>query len=826
MSYCFADIARMQVWPGVALHNAQAPIVHLLIDSRRLQTAADTLFFAIKTPRNDGHRYIPGLLEKGVSQFVVSDPEVFRQLSSKANVILAPDSIEVLQKIAEVHRSRFDIPVIGITGSNGKTVVKEWLREMLSAQISVCASPNSYNSQIGVPLSVWNLEPGHRLAVFEAGISQPGEMEKLEKIIRPTLGIFTNIGEAHGENFLTVEHKIREKLNLFEHVETLVYCRDHALVHEGILKAGLPTRIRLFSWGWHTESTLQINGMERNGNHSEIALTYQGEKIQLNISLTDDASVENALHCLATLIVLGWNTRQAANSIARIHPLAMRLEMVEGINGCTLINDSYSNDINSLEVGLSYLTRQAGQKAKTVILSDILQSGKPSTELYRRVNELLVNAGVSKIIGIGYDLRNHSPLFSMEKYFFADTETFLSTYPLHRFRDEYILLKGARRFEFERIGRVLRRRSHETTLEISLPAIAYNLAFYRSHLKPGTKVMAMVKAFAYGSGSHEIAALLQHHHIDYLAVAYPDEGAALRHAGITAPIAVMNPENDHFDILAEHRLEPEIYSMSILRRLAAFLERQGYSGETFPIHLKLDTGMHRLGFLPGELDEAIGFLKQQPHIRVVSVFSHLAASEDPTEDAFTHQQANQLQQMAEKISKKLGYPVMRHLLNSAGIIRFPEYQFEMVRLGLGLYGIAHNYEIQEQLMPVSRLSSVISQMKRIPAGESVGYNRQWVVPQETPVGIVPIGYADGLRRELAFKGFSVKVNGHAAPLIGAVSMDMCAIDLTGIPASEGDRVIIFENADEIKKLARLLNTIPYEIITGISPRVKRVYLMD
>lgn len=826
MSYRFADIAHMHDWPGVALHDALAPVFHLLIDSRRLQTAGNTLFFAIKTSRNDGHRYIPELLEKGVNQFVVSDPEVFRQLNGKANAILAADTVEALQIIAAAHRVRFNIPVIGITGSNGKTVVKEWLREMLSAQGSVCASPNSYNSQIGVPLSVWNLEPVHRLAVFEAGISQPGEMEKLERVIQPTLGIFTNIGEAHGENFPSVEHKVREKLRLFNQCHTLVYCRDHKLIHEGIEEAEFHKRLRLFTWGWHPEANLLINGLERNGNHSEIALTYQGEKLQLTINLTDDASVENALHCLAMLIVLGWNTHQAVNSIARIHPLAMRLEMVEGINGCTLINDSYSNDINSLEVGLSYLTRQAGQKNKTVILSDILQSGKPSSELYRRVNELLVNAGISKIIGIGHDLRNHGLLFSMEKHFFTDTETFLSTYPLHRFRDEYILLKGARRFEFERIARVLRRRSHETTLEISLPAIAHNLAFYRSHLKPGTKVMAMVKAFAYGSGSHEIAALLQHHRIDYLAVAYPDEGAALRHAGITAPIAVMNPENDHFDIIAENRLEPEIYSMSILRRLAEFLERQGYRGQTFPIHLKLDTGMHRLGFLPEELDEVISFLKQQPHIKVVSVFSHLAASEDPSEDWFTHRQAGLFQQMAEKISRELGYPVMRHILNSAGIIRFPEYQFEMVRLGLGLYGIAHSPEIQENLMPVSRLSSVISQIKRIPAGESVGYNRQWVAPRETPVGIVPIGYADGLRRELAVKGFSLKVNGFAAPLIGAVSMDMCAIDLTGIPASEGDRVIIFENADEIKHLARLLNTIPYEIITGISPRVKRVYLMD
>ncbi|MGC8865809.1 MAG: bifunctional UDP-N-acetylmuramoyl-tripeptide:D-alanyl-D-alanine ligase/alanine racemase [Bacteroidales bacterium] len=826
MSYFFADIARMYDWPGVTLLNGKALVDHLLIDSRRLQIPESTLFFAIKTPKNDGHRYISELLEKGVRQFVVTEPEVFSHLQGQANALLVENSIETLQVIAAAHRARFNIPVIGITGSNGKTVVKEWLREILSTQFSVCASPNSYNSQIGVPLSVWNLESGHRLAIFEAGISQPSEMEKLERIIRPTLGIFTNIGEAHGENFKSVQHKVKEKLRLFEQCQTLIYCRDHKLIHEGIEEAEFHKRLRLFTWGWHPEANLQITAMERNGNHSEVTFTYQGENLKLTIQLTDDASVENALHCLTTLMVLGWNSRQAVHSIARLHPLPMRLEMIEGVNGCTLINDSYSNDINSLEVGLSYLTRQAGQKTKTLILSDILQSGKPAEDLYRRVNELLIHAGVNKIIGIGSDLKNHGSLFSMEKHFFNDTETFLSTYPLNKFRDEYILLKGARRFEFERIARALRRRSHETKLEISLPAIAHNLAYYRSHLKPGTRVMAMVKAFAYGSGSHEIAALLQHHHIDYLAVAYPDEGAALRQAGITAPIAVMNPENDHFDIIVEHRLEPEIYSMSILRRLAAFLAQQGYSVEAYPVHLKLDTGMHRLGFLPEEWDEVISFLKQQAHIRVVSVFSHLAASEDPSEDAFTRQQANQLQHMAEKLSRELGYPVMRHLLNSAGIIRFPEYQFEMVRLGLGLYGIAHSPEIQEKLMPVSRLSSLISQIKTIPAGESVGYNRQWIATQNTPIGIVPIGYADGLRRELAFKGFSLKVNGYAAPLIGAVSMDMCAIDLTGIPASEGDRVVIFESADEIKQLARLLNTIPYEIITNISARVKRIYLMD
>ncbi len=826
MGYCFADIATLHPWTEVSVHDGNAPVVNLLTDSRRLQCPENTLFFAIKTPKNDGHRFIGEMMEKGVRQFVVSDPQVFRQISPHSNVLLAIDSIEALQIMAAAHRRRYDIPVVGITGSNGKTIVKEWLREIVSSQMAVCASPNSYNSQIGVPLSVWNLEPGHQLAIFEAGISQPGEMERLEKIIRPTTGLFTNIGEAHGENFPSIKAKALEKMKLFRQVQGLVYCRDHALIHECAEEEGFLVSKGILTWGWHPESDLQLKKLKRNGQHTEISLNYKETALKLSIQLTDDASIENALHCLALLLVIGWDAKEATQAIGHLQPLAMRLEMMEGINGCTLINDSYSSDLNSLEVGLSFLTRQAGRKSKTLILSDILQSGKAPTELYGRVNQMLVNAGVTKLIGIGSDISSQGNLFAMEKQFFTDTDSFLTAFPFHTLRDEIILIKGARRFGFERIARALRRKSHETTLEISLPAIAHNLGFYRSLLRPQTKVMAMVKAFAYGSGSHEIAALLQHHHIDYLAVAYPDEGAALRNAGITAPIAVMNPENDSFDLLVEHNLEPEIYSLATLRRLSDFLGRYGSMAQPFPIHLKLDTGMHRLGFMPEELRAALVFLKNHRYIKVVSVFSHLAASEDPAEDEFTRRQAYLFMKMADEVSHELGYTVMRHLLNSAGIIRFPEYQFEMVRLGLGLYGIAHSPEIQVNLMQVSKLTSVISQIKSIPPGESVGYNRRWTAVRETPVGIVPIGYADGLRRELAFKGFALKVNEHHASLIGAVSMDMCAIDLSGIPASEGDRVIIFENADEIKHLARLLNTIPYEIITGISPRVKRIYLMD
>ncbi|MEJ5302537.1 MAG: bifunctional UDP-N-acetylmuramoyl-tripeptide:D-alanyl-D-alanine ligase/alanine racemase [Bacteroidales bacterium] len=826
MGYSFRDIAKMHHWQEVSAFDRNAPVVNLLTDSRRLQCPENTLFFAIKSEKNDGHRFIDELIERGVKQFVVSNPDVFHKIRPFTNVILAKDSVEALQLIATEHRKRFNIPVIGITGSNGKTIVKEWLREMALSRLTVCASPNSYNSQIGVPLSVWNLDASHQLAIFEAGISLPGEMDRLEKIIQPTIGLFTNIGEAHQENFPSQKEKAKEKLKLFRHTTFLVYCRDHLLIHECVLEERLETFQKIFTWGWHNDADLLIKNITRNGNHSEIILIYQGCEQKLNIPLTDDASIENALHCLALLVVLGWDLERAAHDIGHLHPISMRLEMVEGLNGCTLINDSYSNDLNSLEVGLSYLIRQAGHKNKTLILSDILQSGKSPAELYERVNQMLKNAGVSKLIGIGPDIASQGNAFTLKKYFYADTPSFLSSFPIHSLRDEIILLKGARRFGFERIARALRKRTHETTLEISLPAIAHNLAFYRSHLKPQTKVMAMVKAFAYGSGSHEIAALLQHQHIDYLAVAYPDEGAALRNAGITAPIAVMNPENDSFDLLIEHNLEPEIYSLAILKRLHDFLIRNTSIGQPFLIHLKLDTGMHRLGFMPDELAEALHFIKNNRHLKVASVFSHLAASEDPEDDQFTHRQATLFLEMADEVSHSLGYPVMRHLLNSAGIIRFPEYQFEMVRLGLGLYGLAHCPEIQERLMPVSRLSSVISQIKRIPPGESVGYNRRWKAPRETLVGIVPIGYADGLRRELSFKGFSVKINGYNAPLIGAVSMDMCAIDLTDIPASEGDRVIIFENADEIKHLARLLNTIPYEIITGISPRVKRIYLMD
>ncbi|HOE59555.1 MAG TPA: bifunctional UDP-N-acetylmuramoyl-tripeptide:D-alanyl-D-alanine ligase/alanine racemase [Bacteroidales bacterium] len=824
MDHTISSLATIVTPIWVSLTKPDDMIRFLLTDSRRLVEAKSTLFFAITTSRNDGHHYVEDLFKKGVRNFVVTNTQLFPNLLGHANFIQVENTINALQKIAAAHRAEFQIPILGITGSNGKTIVKEWLTQMILTKLCVCASPDSYNSQIGVPLSVWQLNDYHQLGLFEAGISQPHEMESLQKIIKPNYGIFTNIGQAHSENFGTLEEKTIEKTKLFRETEVLIYCRDHELIHK-VVKENLKSKTKLITWGENPESTIRIIQKTRNGKTTSLTLVNNQQKIQLELPVSDMASIENAMHCYTFLDCLGWDDKTKAEAILQLHPIPMRLEMMEGINQCTLINDTYNSDINSLEVALDYLNRQAGVRPTAVILSDILQSGQNPAELYDHVAYLLNLRNVGRVIGIGSEISKFGGLFPMQKNFYVSTQQFIDEFPFSSLQNDVILLKGARSFEFENITRILRRRSHQTVLEINLENLIHNFNFYKQKTKPGTLTLAMVKAFGYGSGMHEIASILQQNGVDCFGVAYPDEGAQLRRAGIQTPIMVMNPENDNLDIITQFHLEPEIYSQTSLTQLAHYLSSRRPDYLPFPIHLKFDTGMHRLGFLPEQLDEALMFLKQHPNIKVKSVFSHLAASEDPLMDDFTRKQAEIFEEMAQKTIRTLEYPVIRHLVNSAGIIRFPEYHFEMVRIGLGLYGIGHDEKTQRSLQLVSKFSSVISQIKTIRKGEGIGYNLKWRAPADTRIGIVTVGYADGLRRELSSKGFCFHVRGHLAPIIGAISMDMCAIDLTGIAATEGDPVIIFDNADTIHQLSRLLNTIPYEILTSISQRVRRVYLM-
>ena len=820
-------------------------IKEILIDSRRLIHPESTLFIAIVTERNDGHRYIDELYKKGVRNFLVSsldqsghylentnEPGTARY---NANFILVDNTLDALQKLGAAHRLHFSIPVIGITGSNGKTIVKEWLFQLMTRDKKIIRSPKSYNSQIGVPLSVWKMNPENEFALFEAGISLPGEMEKLEPIIRPTIGIFTNIGHAHDQGFRDLSQKVEEKLKLFVNSGTLIYCRDHELIHDKVMQEVSLKKLKKFTWSRKQESDLQIIRIVP-GKSKETNLTgiFKGTEIKINLPFTDEASIENAIHCWALMLMLGYKGDVISARMKTLVPVAMRLELKEAVNHCSLLNDSYNSDINSLGIALDFLNQQTQFIKKTVILSDILQSGLDPVNLYKEISGILSGKGISRIIGIGKEINSQAGQFPMEKTFFASTSEFFDRFLFSSLRDEAILLKGARMFEFERISNALQQKSHETILEINLDALIHNLNYYRSKLIPGTKTMAMVKAFSYGSGSFEIANLLQFHRVDYLAVAYTDEGVELRKAGITLPIMVMNPEEHSFDLLLQNNLEPEIYNFRLLRMLEqAISDYQGESGIPLPVHLKIDTGMHRLGFDISEIDILVKRLRKNPDLCVQSVFSHLAASEDPAEDNFTKKQIESLRVTAERIQTGLGYSFLVHILNSAGITRFPEAQMGMVRLGIGLYGVGFNEEEQCNLRNVSTLKTIISQIKRVKAGETIGYNRKGVAQTDRVIAIIPIGYADGFNRRLGNGIGKVMINGVSAKTIGNISMDTCMVDITELvgspdaPAiSEGDEVIVFGETYSINQLAHDLGTIPYEILTGISRRVKRVYYFE
>jgi len=824
--YSISEITQIVKGELIHVSDADALITELAIDSRRIILPEGSLFFALTSKRNDGHKYIEELYEKGVRNFVVEKEPVNLLLLYNTNIIKVKNTLFALQALATAHRKQFNIPVIGITGSNGKTIVKEWLYQLLNESKNIVRSPKSFNSQIGVPLSVWQIREDHELAIFEAGISEPDEMDHLQPIIQPTIGIFTNIGHAHDENFINRIQKAGEKFKLFTKVKTLVYCIDQKELQEGIIKTGLLKNIDTFTWSRKTSADLQITTVCRDGHTMQLTGLYQDAEISIAIPFTDEASIENAIHCWATMLLMGYNNTLISRRMRMLQPLAMRLEMKAGINNCTLINDSYSNDIDSLSIALDFLNQQKQHRKKTVILSDILQSGRSDSHLYGDVSELLNQRHIDRLIGIGNGISRHSTLFKMEKEFFSTTEEFLDSYSISAFANESILLKGARIFGFERITEALQQKTHETVLEIDLNALVYNLNYYRSNLDPGVKVMAMVKAFSYGSGSYEIANILQFHQVDYLTVAYADEGVELRKAGIKMPIMIMNPDEESFDAIIKYQLEPEIYSFRVLRMLEAVLIKLSANTPSIGIHIKIDTGMNRLGFDPSEVDELINQIKDRAQIRVKSVFSHLAASDSATNDDFTRHQISLFRMISERISFEFEYPILRHIANTAAITRFPEARFDMVRLGIGLYGISPLPEEQEYLQNVSTLRSVISQIKHVSPDETVGYNRRYKAPKETTIAIVPIGYADGLSRALSNGIGYLKVNGKFAPIVGSICMDMTMIDITGINVHEGDEVIIFGKELPITRLADEMGSIPYEILSGISQRVKRVYFQE
>ena len=821
MTYTIEEIAIIIGAKKDALHTYS--ISHLLTDSRTLSYPESTLFFAISTHKNDGHKYIPDLYKLGVRNFVVSQKLPTFRTMTNANILFVENVLTALQQIAIHHRIQFNIPVIGITGSNGKTIVKELLYQLLHAEFNVVRSPRSYNSQIGAPLSVWQTNQSHTLAIFEAGISQPDEIAKLQKIIAPTIGIITNIGEAHQENFTSIKQKCLEKLSLFNNSEVIIYNADDIHISNELDTACLSHK----GLGWSRKDTEQpvfINSISKKESTTEIECTMLGITRKYEIPFTDDASIENVIHCIAAILYLKPSFLVKAN-FSSLEPVAMRLEVKDGINDCILINDTYNSDINSLDIALDFLQSRRGEKKlkTTVILSDILQSGMLPKSLYKKVSDLFHRKKVDRIIGIGRDLKAFGSIFDMESDFFLTTEEFIHSAVIKSFHNELILLKGSRMFHFEQITELLEKKVHETILEVNLDAVIHNYNYFRSKLNPETKIICMVKAFGYGAGSQELAKTLQEHRCDYLAVAVADEGEELRKGGVSIPIIVMNPEFSSFNNLFENQLEPEIYSFRLLNALIKETERRGIT--YYPVHIKIDTGMHRLGFRPDDIPELCRCLKSQGGLLVRSVFSHLVGSDSEEHDPFTLQQVNTYTEASQALENELGYSISRHILNSAGIERFVQYQFDMVRLGIALYGISSN-DNTSKLHPVSSLKTTILQIRDASSGESIGYNRKSVVKRDSRIAILPIGYADGLDRRLSNGVGEVFVRDKRCPIIGNICMDTCMIDVTDSDAQEGDSVEVFGHHISVNELAQKLNTIPYEILTAISPRVKRVYFKE
>ena len=822
MKYSILKIASIL---GIKNQNiAEGEISLLLTDSRKLSSPQETLFFAIETKQNDAHKFISDLYGSGVRNFVVT--KLFPEWKSftDVNFLKVTNTLHALQKLAAYHRKQFSIPVIGITGSNGKTIVKEWLYQLLEEDYNITRSPRSYNSQTGVPLSVWEMTENTTLAIFEAGISQPDEMKYLEPVIRPTIGVFTKLGEAHQENFSSQQQKCMEKMELFVNSNVFIYEEDNKIINQSADRMVLSQKS--FCWSRKDpDAPLYIRKTEKNGNKTTIHYSFLNFEYSVSIPFTDEASIENAISCLAVMLYLNVKPGTISERMMKLEPVAMRLDVRQGKNNCTIINDTYNSDINSIKIALDFQQQRKVEQSlkKTLIISDILQTGLLPKSLYKHVAELVQQSGIEKLIGIGHDICENSEVFTVrEKHFFRSTEDFIRSNIWKEFENELILLKGARRYHFEQINELLEQRIHETVLEVDLDALVHNFNFYKSRISPQTKLICMVKANGYGAGAVEIAKTLQYHRCAYFAVAVAEEGIELRKEGISTPIIVLNPEVNGFEELFSKDLEPEVYNFRILDAFIREAERRGITN--YPIHLKIDTGMHRLGFLPAQIPELLERLKSQKGLKVKSVFSHLAASESWMFDSFTQEQIDIINVAHREIGEKLGYPVWKHILNSAGIERFINAQWDMVRLGIGLYGVSASG--LNGLKNVSTLKTTILQIQEIPNHETVGYGRKEALNRDAKIATIRIGYADGLDRKSGNRKGKVWINGKYAPIVGNVCMDLCMIDITGIDAKEGDSVIVFGENLPVLEVAESIDTIPYEILTSISPRVKRIYVKE
>ncbi len=787
-------------------------ITTLITDSRKAFNVQGAVFFAINGARHDGHRYLRELYINGVRQFVVEQQSPELETFPDANILLVKSSLQALQSLAQHQRENFTKTVVGITGSNGKTIVKEWLYQLLSPDFKIAKNPGSYNSQLGVPLSVWQLREQPDMGIFEAGISKPNEMVNLARIIQPTIGIFTNLGSAHDEGFKSSEQKLEEKLRLFDSASLVIYSEQDSRVKTALEQK----KIKTLGWGYTAESAIQV----KPKTDRAYTVSYKGTQFELTLPFSDKASIENCFHCVTFLLHLKIKPEKIQERIFSLRSVAMRLELKEGINQSQIIDDTYNNDLAGLKISLEFLSNQHQKQKKRVILSEILETGVSAREMVNQIGQLLSTFQIASFVGIGPSLVQNRNVFSSGQ-FFETTESFLKNFDFDSIGHEIILVKGARAFQFEKIIEKLQKKVHGTVMEIDLGAVVKNLNFFRARLLPTTKIMVMVKAFAYGSGSNEIANLLQYHRVDYLGVAYADEGIDLRNNNISLPIMVMNPSEETFSSLLDHNLEPEIYSFKILNSFVQFLR-----GRKAHVHLKIDTGMHRLGFDASDIEELINVLKQNMNLSVASIFSHLAGADEAEHDQFSIQQATVFMKIASSISKALGYKPLFHILNSPGILRLSQFQFDMVRLGIGLYGVNPTNDRIEGLTPVATVKTIISQIKNIKAGESIGYGRKGKAETDIQIATIAIGYADGFSRAFSRGIGSVVINRKLAPVIGNVCMDMTMVDITGLNAREGDEVIIFGPELPIQDVASSINTIPYEILTSTSERVKRLFVAE
>lgn len=823
MNYSTTEISRLL---GIEAPANERTIGHLLIDSRSLIYPEETLFFAITTSTGDGHRYISDLYDKGVRSFVVSRlPDEVAFKATDAAFLVVDDVTRALQKLARHHRRQFSCPVIGITGSRGKTTVKEWLYQLLGPSRNVVRSPRSFNSQIGVPLSIWEINKQTDIAIIEAGISRKGEMDNLQQMIMPEIGIITNVNSEHSEGFKSLRQKAEEKARLLKDCKVMIYCADDVVISEAVNKICNPEA----EIGWSrsdADSPLYISDIYTFEGETTITYRYLDLQSEISIPFTSDADIQNAIHCLAILLFMNVDRERIKDGMKRLTPVGTRLNVIEGIDDCMLIYDSYTSDLHSLVPALDFMARRhTARRTTTVILSDVMHETMSSARLYQAVARLLNQRKIDRLIGIGEEFVNNARYFNSSALFFSSTAEFMNSMSPSDFANELILIKGAPQFHFEMIADMLEARQHETVLEVNLDSLVHNFNLFRSMVLPTTGVVCMVKASGYGAGSYELAKTLQSQGAAYLAVAVMDEGVDLRRAGITMPIMVLNPKVVSYRTLFAYNLEPEIFSLDILREMISEGERYGITD--YPVHIKLDTGMHRLGFVEKDLPQLIELLQNQKVVRPASMFSHLAAADCPEMDDYTMEQFEIFDRYCTTIQSGFRHHIMRHILNSTGISRFPQYQYDLVRLGICLYGIpTMNDGSQHDLRQVSSLTTTIISLKDWPAGTTIGYSRRGKCNRDSRIATIPVGYADGINRHLGNGGMRVMINGVRCPSIGNICMDACMIDVTDVDCKVGDRVEIFGPNIKVEEIAETLDTIPYEVLTSVSSRVKRVYFRE